>query len=139
MPVPLKDFHFSNTTLVNRELVDQTSEALKRVFPLKTDDGKLEVRAANIKIDAAKHDPDDLNAWQHAREHGEDIAVPITADLQLFRDGKKVQSRSNAKIGELPLMGSMGTFMVGGNDWFTPFAQFRLKPGVYSRQKINGE
>lgn len=139
MPVDLDAFKGTSFDAVNRELMDQTVASVSKVFPMQTDDGKLEIRATNVKIDASKHDPYDLNAWQAAREQGGTVAAPITADLALYRDGKRVQSRSKAKIGDLPLMGSTGTFMVGGNDFFTPFAQFRLKPGIYSRQKTNGE
>jgi len=139
MPVDLEAFKGPTFVAINRELAEQTAATISKVFPMKTEDGKLEVRATNVKVDHEKFDPYDLNAWQNAREQGKTLAVPITADLALFRDGKRVQSRSNAKVGELPLMGSTGTFMVGGNDFFTPFAQFRLKPGIYSRQKANGE
>ncbi|MFA6132471.1 MAG: hypothetical protein WC869_00490 [Phycisphaerae bacterium] len=139
MPVDPDAFKGTSFAAVNRELVGRTIESVAKIFPMKTEDGKLEVRATNVKIDDTKHDPYDLNAWQAAREQGGSVTAPVTADLALYRDGKRVQTRSNAKIGELPLMGSTGTFMVGGNDWFTPFAQFRLKPGIYSRQKVNGE
>lgn len=139
MPVSPDAFSGMSYEATNREIVDLTTQAVTKAFPLKSADEKLEVRAINVKVDTSKHDPHDLNAWQEAREQGKSITAPITADLQLYRDGKRVQSRSNAKIGEIPMMGATGTFMVGGNDWFTPFAQFRLKPGIYSRQKTNGE
>jgi DNA-directed RNA polymerase beta subunit len=139
MPVDPSAFSGTSFETTNRELADLTTQAVAKAFPLKSNDEKIEVRATNIKVDTSKHDPNDLNAWQEAREQGKSITAPVTADLQLYRDGKRVQSRSNAKIGELPLLGSTGTFMVAGNDWFTPFAQFRLKPGIYSRQKTNGE
>lgn len=139
MPVDQDAFKGTHFDAVNRELADRTVEALSKIFPMKTEDGKLEVHATNVKIDTSKHDPYDLNAWQTAREQGGMVSAPVTADLALYRDGKRIQTRSKAKVGDLPLMGSSGTFMVGGNDWFTPFAQFRLKPGIYSKQKTNGE
>jgi DNA-directed RNA polymerase subunit beta' len=37
------------------------------------------------------------------------------------------------------MMNALGTFMVGGNDFYTPMAQLRLKAGAYSREKANGQ
>ena len=123
----------------NDDLKASIVAAIGKAFPLKSDDGKIEVRATNVVVDDAKFDPLDLSHWQNSRQQGNTVSVPVYADLELIREGQKSQTRKRAKIGDLPLQGSMGTFMVGGNDWFTPFAQFRLKPGIYSRQKTNGE
>jgi len=128
----------SRIEALNTGLRDKVPAAILGLFPLKTEDGKVEVRANRVYSDGA-FDPSKLNDQQHAREHGGDLGDTLFADLELWRDGKKVQTRQKLKIGKLPLVTNLGTVLAGGNDWFFPLAQTRLKPGVYTREMSNGE
>lgn len=123
-------------SLVNPAMKAGTVKAVQGLFPIEGSNVKVE--AANVRIDDSKFDPDGLNAWQDARQGRQTLGGRIVADLTLSRDGKVVQTLKSFNLGSLPLMGALGTMMVGGNDYFTPM-QLRLKPGAYTRQKTNGE
>ena len=123
---------------VNPALKANTIKAVAGLFPIESKDGKLRVEAINVRIDDKSFDAHGLNKWQDAREQGKTLGANVLADIVLSRDGKVSQRLSNFKLGVLPLMGAMGTMMVGGNDIFTPM-QLRLKPGAYTREKTNGE
>jgi DNA-directed RNA polymerase subunit beta' len=123
---------------VNPALKTNTIRAVQALFPVESKDGKLKVEVANVRIDDKSFDAHGLNKWQDAREQGKTLGANILGDVTLTRDGKVAQRLSNFKLGVLPLMGALGTMMVGGNDIFTPM-QLRLKPGAYTREKTNGE
>lgn len=124
---------------VNPALITNTIKAIEKLFPIKTEDGSTEIRISNVQIDAKKVDPNALNAHQNARQTGKSQDAPIYGDLQLIQNGKQGQTLPHYNIGSLPLMNALGTFMVNGNDYYTPMAQLRLKPGAYTREKTNGE
>lgn len=121
----------------NAAILREVPKAVQAVFPIV--EGDNEIRVTNVTIGAADYSPLALNDHQDAREQGKSITVPVFADVELWRGGKRVQSRAKLKIGDLPLMTSLGSFMVGGNDYFVPFAQPRLKPGAYTREMNNGQ
>lgn len=124
---------------VNPALIANVTKAVAALFPIRTEDGKTEITASNVWIDTGKFDPHALNAHQDARQTGKTLQAPIYADLTLNHDSKRVQNSIRYNLGSLPLMNDLGTFMVNGNDYYTPMAQLRLKPGAYTREKTNGE
>ena len=123
---------------VNPTLVANVVTAVQSLFPIEGDNGKVRIEASGVKVESSKFDPHALNKWQSARQNGTSVTVPITADITLIRDGKVAQRLSRFKLGDMPLMGALGTFQVKGADYFTPM-QLRLKPGVYTQEKVNGE
>ncbi len=123
----------------NPALKSNMEQAVSRLFPIKSDDGHVEIRATSVKIDMSSFNAHALNVHQDSRQTGKTMGAKITADLQLIRDGKTAQNLSNFSLGTLPLMNALGTFMVNGNDYYVPVAQLRLKPGAYTREKTNGE
>ena len=132
--MPVLGEHSLRRERVNPDLIRKAEQAVKDLFPIQS--GETEVRASSITIDDKRFDPS-LRLHQTARQTGGTLAAPVYADLELVRQGRVVQRRK-VRIGTLPLMTDLGTFMVGGNDWFTPLAQLRLKPGAYTREKSNG-
>lgn len=123
---------------INPALKKQVEQEVKALFPIETSDGSVRVVADEIEIRDADFDPSDLNAQQDAREQGHTRGADIYGKLHLVRDGNVVQ-RHTIKLGTLPLMNDLGTFSINGNDYYTPMAQLRLKPGAYTREKSNGE
>lgn len=121
----------------NRTLVAKTQKVVEAAFPVVSPDGKTRVEAANVRV-VWDGQLAPLGVHQAARQTGGSVTVPIVADISLFRDDKKVQSLKNFKLGELPLLSKLGTFMVNGGDYFTP-NQLRLKPGAYTREMANGQ
>lgn len=121
----------------NRSLVENAKKAIEAAFPVTSVDGRTQVEASNIQIKWDGELPG-LRVHQVARQNGASVTAPITGDIVLKRDGKKVQSLRNFKLGELPILTQLGTFMVNGGDYFTP-NQLRLKPGAYTREMANGQ
>lgn len=119
----------------NDNLRKNVAEAVAKIFPIV--EGSTEIRATNIRIDKP-FDPAALQAHQDARLKAGTRAVPITADLELVKAGKVISHRTGAKIGDLPLLSGFGSFVIGGNDYLTHFAQLRLKPGIYTREATDG-
>ncbi len=123
---------------INRSLSELVPPAIQQAFPITSNDGAWEVEVDQIEVDSKRFDPFDLNAHQRARQSGGTRAVPVTGRATLRHKGKTVSSRK-VKLGSLPLMNKHGSFTVGGNDYYVPLAQTRLKAGAYTRQKLNGE
>ena len=121
----------------NRNLVENAQVAVQGVFPIASKDGRTVITATNVKIPWDGKLPP-LGEHQTARQDGGSITLPVVADIVLERDGKQVQSLRNFKLGELPILTRLGTFMVNGGDYFTP-NQLRLKPGTYTREMDNGQ
>lgn len=121
----------------NKTLVDKVLKAVEAGFPVVSKDGRTKVEATNVRV---KYDGTlpGLNSHQAARQSEGSITVPVIADIKLYRDDAKVQSLNNFKLGELPILTQLGTFMVNGGDYFTP-NQLRLKPGAYTREMANGQ
>lgn len=139
MPVDSSGLSDLRYAAVNPALVAKTKDAVAALFPITSDDGKLEIRASNVTVHAEDFDAESLNKHQDARQKGETLGADITADLELWRDGKKAQSIAAFNLGTLPLMTALGSFLQNGADYFVPLAQLRLKSGAYSREKANGE
>lgn len=122
---------------INDAMRKGVTSAIQALFPLKSSDGKTELRVSNVKT-SGDFNIDGRNAHQDAREHGKTLSENITADLEMVRDGRVVQAAAGLKIGELPLQTSLGSFVVKGGDYFAPLAQLRLKPGAYTRRAPAG-
>jgi DNA-directed RNA polymerase subunit beta' len=129
----------SNYDSANAKLKTVVGAAVQALFPMQSADGRSEVRATNLVVEAGEFDPAGRIAHQEARETGKTLGAKIYADLQLVRDGKVVDTKAKARLGDLPLYTGLGTMMVKGADWYTPFAQTRLKPGCYTREMANGQ
>lgn len=122
---------------INPTLASRIASELQTLFPITSDDGKWILRAKDISVATDRFDAENLKLHQMARQEASSRTVPISASLELVHEGKVVDRRKG-KIGDLPLMGVLGSFVVNGNDYFVPMAQQRRKPGAYTREKANG-
>ena len=122
----------------NPALIANVVKAVQALFPVVSADSKTRIEVSNVRVDPKSFDPDALAQWQTARQQGKTLGGAILANIVLIRDDKVAQRLNNFRIGQLPMMGALGTFMVGGNDYYTPM-QLRLKPGAYTREKTNGQ
>lgn len=123
----------------NLHTIEGVKKAILSAFPAATKNGDVRLEIANVTIpDVA---PLGFQAQQKAREHGTSITLPITATLKLYRKDQGVEKlveERTMKIGDLPVLTRLGTFLVNGIDYFTPY-QMRLKPGMYTREMANGQ
>lgn len=117
-------------------LKQHTTEVVKGYFPVEGDKHLLRVK--NVWVDDDKH-IDDIRSQKESRVSGRTWAVPVKAQLELVdKKTNKVIDSSEQTILQLPKVTRRHSFIVDGNEWQIA-NQFRLKSGVYTRIKENGE
>lgn len=94
--------------------------------------------AKKVWVDDNKH-VDDIRTQKDAKVKGRTWSVPIKAEVQL-KDNQtgKVVDTQTVTVAQLPKITKRHSFIVDGNEWQVQ-NQFRLKSGVYTRIKDNGE
>jgi len=117
-------------------IVNSITKNISTIFPLSIKNKTLEI--TNVKAqDLSDHAFSNYSAISNAKDHDKTYATPISADVILKEDGKIIDSK-HMKIASAPIMASDGTFIVQGSQ-FSIDKQLRLRPGIYSRIKQNGE
>ena len=117
-------------------LKQKVSETVKEQFPVEGKKNTLHVK--RVWVDDNKN-IDDIRSQEDAKIRGRNWAVPVRAEFEL-RDNRtgKVKDRQVLNIAQLPKITNRYTYIVGGNEWQVN-NQFRLKSGVYTHVKANGE
>lgn len=115
-------------------LREKTVSGLETLFPLVGRDHDLVVE--NVRVKPAAYSSNDQKA---AILHGRTLSEPVVGDL-ILRDksGKVVDSKKGHILAHLPYFTERHSMIVGGNEYEVP-NQLRLKPGVYTRERGNGE
>lgn len=112
-------------------------DALKEIFPV---EGKIRsLRIGNLWVED-KADPKDY-AGQSALKNKEGTwGVPIYASMDLIdkASGKVIDHSEKVKLFNLPKITDRFSYIVKGNEYQVT-NQLRLKPGVYTLRKQNGE
>lgn len=114
---------------------EKTIRGLEGIFPIVGRSTTLE--AKNVKI---KEKVYSSNNQKEAIMRGRTLHEPVTGTLVL-RDnntGEVLEEKEGHTLAHLPYFTERHTFIVGGNEYEIPH-QLRLKPGVYTRQRNNGE
>lgn len=113
---------------------EKTVQGLESLFPLISRDGELHVE--NVRVKPAVYSSNDQKT---AILHGRTLTEPVVGDLILKdKDGKVVDRKKNHILAHLPYFTERHSMIVGGNEYEVP-SQLRLKPGVYTRERGNGE
>jgi DNA-directed RNA polymerase beta subunit len=109
-------------------------EGLQSVFPIV--DGGYEVDVTDYEVSKEKFSP---NQQKTALLEGKTLVEPVKGTVVL-RDQKtgKVLEKSKRTLLHLPYFTERHTFIMGGNDYAVS-NQVRIKPGVYTRQRENGQ
>jgi DNA-directed RNA polymerase subunit beta' len=117
-------------------LKQRVTKTIADSFPVSGD--KHTLTAKRVWVDDAKH-IDDIRTQKEAKLKGRDWSVPVRAELEL-RDAKtgKIVDRQTINVAQLPKITRRYSYIVGGNEWQVN-NQFRLKSGVYTHVKANGE
>lgn len=119
-----------------RDLVrSKTVTGLEKLFPLVGRTHELHV--TDVRVKPADYSSNDQKT---AILHGRTLAEPIVGTLTL-RDkatGAIVDTKKSHVLAHLPYFTERHTFIVGGNEYEVPH-QLRLKSGVYTRERDNGE
>lgn len=115
-------------------LRDKTVEGLHSLFPLVARDQDLHVE--NIRVKPAVYSSNDQKT---AILHGRTLAEPVVGDLILKdKAGNVIDTKKGHILAHLPYFTERHSMIVGGNEYEVP-SQLRLKPGVYTRERGNGE
>lgn len=112
----------------------------KSIFPVETNDRILDIEKIDkLSMSDIYDNSFNINKHLDAKLKGRDLTVPLKATLVL-KDKKtnKVIDRKKVTLIDQPIMTNRGSFIYGGNDYHM-VNQLRLKPGVYTRTKENGE
>jgi len=112
----------------------------KSIFPIETNDRILYIESMD-KINKSEVYDASFNVKNHldAKLKGRDLTLPVKATLVLKEKATgKIIDRAKVTLLDQPIMTNRGTFLYGGNDYHM-VNQLRLKPGIYTRVKDNGE
>jgi len=125
-----------DTNSEHKAVVDYAVKALKEVFPIA---GKQRtIKASRIWVEDTI-DPTDFAGQMAAKRREGTWGLPVYADLTLQEKGGKVIDRANkVKLMTLPRITPRNSYIVKGNEYQVS-NQLRLKPGVYTIRKQNGE
>jgi DNA-directed RNA polymerase subunit beta' len=113
-------------------------KAIKQQFPVVGTQHTLEL-IGKPKIDDDLDDRD-LPAQKEIKLLDKTWQIPVYASF-LLRDNKTnmvIDEVQHMKIANIPKLTDRFSMIIGGNE-YTTINQFRLKSGVYTRQKENGE
>ena len=121
---------------VRSSLENKVQAALKESFPLEYGGVRLEVK--NINIPKLKRYT--LGEQKKALLQNKYLANSIRGDLYLYdaKTGELLDVAPERTLMRVPYYTERGTFIHNGNEYNT-LRQMRLRPGVYSRRKSNGE
>jgi DNA-directed RNA polymerase beta subunit len=115
-------------------LREKTVTGLTTLFPLVGRDHDLVVE--NVRVKPAAYSSNDQKT---AILHGRTLSEPVVGDLVLKdKNGKVVDTKKGHILAHLPYFTERHSMIVGGNEYEVP-NQLRLKPGVYTRERGNGE
>lgn len=111
--------------------------AVKEIFPV---DGKIrEIRLDRVWIEDTMDSKDYSSQSQTKRKDGT-WGAPVYASLTLVEKATKnvIDKADKVKLFTLPKLTDRLSYIVGGNE-YQVHSQLRLKPGVYTLRKQNGE
>lgn len=128
-------YNVSDFSKVRDNLENKILESLNRSFPL--DYGGVRLELKNLKYDKK---PFSIKEQKDARLKDKFLSKPIKGDLYLFdsKTNELLDKIENKTIMNVPYYTDRGTFIHNGNE-YTTLKQSRLRPGIYSRRKANGE
>lgn len=135
LPKGVKLRGFDDPIGLRDEILDRVKNAYQSRFPLENDRVRLELD--NLAYPDQKFGIADE---KKALLTGGRLALPLTGRMRLF--DKKTNQLLDEKqeiLARVPWMSHRGTYINGGNEYSLVAGQQRLKPGVYSRHKENGE
>lgn len=126
---------FTPLSMTNK-MTDSVVEQITGLFPVETDNARLEVKNVRLVGDT---NPYNLDRLQTLRRSGGTLQLPIKADIVSVN--KKTGDRAvkkNHVIGHLPITTPHYSYLVGGTEYQMSFMP-RLKSGIYPDQRQNGE
>ncbi len=125
-----------DTKRLRDSIFTRVTNQLQKTFPL--DWGGIRLEAKNVHLDNDKS----FSKSEQKKYLLEDkyLTKKLKADLYLYdsKSNQLLDKNLNKTIMNVPYYTDRGTFIHGGNE-YTSIKQDRLRPGIYSRKKQNGE
>lgn len=120
-----------------KALEDGTVDAVKSYFPYEGKVNKLVATDVYVGKDA---DEDDVAGQKRARLRGRTWATGVYGDFKLVNKetGAVIDESKGVRLASLPKLTRRFSFIIDGKEQQAD-NQWRLKSGVYSRQRANGE
>lgn len=113
---------------------EKTLDGLKTLFPIVGKDATIEIN--NLAVNEKSYSS---NQQKDALLRGHTLYEPVKCTLTLKdKAGNVLDEKANHTILHLPFFTERHTFIVGGNEYDVP-SQLRLRSGVYTRERGNGE
>lgn len=119
-------------------LKDSVVKGIEDTFPIETNNRIM--RVSNVFVDSSKTDPLDYKAQKEVKIKGKDYVAPVYADIEIVdkETGEVIDAKSKFRIMDIPVLTDRHSFILGGNEYSVD-KQLRMKPGIYTREKENGE
>lgn len=126
-----------NISVRNEEIKKSITNSIKSQFPI--EGSKKTIELESLQIDDTSLTPDDFPDQKKAKLAGKSWDYPVYATMNLVDNetGNTIDS-TKLKIGSIPMMTNRFSTIIDGNEYHT-MNQFRLKPGIYTRVKNNGQ
>ncbi len=121
----------------NEEIRNSITNSIRSQFPIQG--SKKTIELENLEVADKSITPDDFPDQKKAKLAGKSWDYPVHATMRLIDNetGKSLDS-ARLKIGSIPMMTNRFSTIIDGNEYHT-MNQFRLKPGIYTRVKNNGQ
>jgi DNA-directed RNA polymerase beta subunit/DNA-directed RNA polymerase beta' subunit len=120
----------------NKEIQSSILNSIKNQFPIKGNKRILELKEISVEDSLGDFD---FPSQKEAKLKGQSWGTPIVANLQLKdKDTGVVVDETKVKVGTIPKMTSRFSTIIDGSEYQTQ-NQFRLKSGIYTRKKENGQ
>lgn len=130
--------HIFDPVRTYSELKNTVVNGVSSTFPIETKNRVL--RVSNVQVDDSKADPFNYKLQKDIKVHEGDYVAPVYGDLELVdkATGEVIDRRKKFRLMDIPVLTDRYSFILGGNE-YTVDKQLRMKPGVYTREKENGE
>lgn len=120
---------------VRSSLESKIASSIQNSFPL--DWGGVRLELKNVKYDPKSFS---IKEQKEALLQDKYLSKPLKGDLYLYdsKTNQLLDKLPNKTIMNIPYYTNRGTFIHNGNE-YTTLKQSRLKPGIYTRIKDNGD
>lgn len=119
------------------DLKNNVVEGLQTHFPIKGSKQSIHLESLDVRED--DHDAHDIEAQHSAKVEGRSWAVPVYGTLVMKNNETgAVVDKKTVKLADLPRMTQRHSYVVDGQEYQVD-NQWRLKHGVYTRRRDNGE
>lgn len=128
-------YSYDDQPFIRKSIGDKLAKAMEKSFPLEWGGVRLELK--NVR-----YTPKDYSIAEQKKALLEDsyLYSPLKGDLYLYNsaDNTLLDAVKNKALLRIPYYTQRGTIIHNGNEYST-LRQLRLRPGIYSRRKANGE